>query len=332
MGFQKIGSWNKWRYRFFEKWIVNERCRLVALLGMEGIGKTALATILVDGIQDKFKYCYWRSLRYAPPLKEVLVELLRFLSQQDTDLPDSVDALFSILMSYLHNHRCLLVLDNFETVLKSGDLAGGYREGYEGYRDLIRRIAEEGHQSCLAIASREKPGEIAFLEGKTTPVRSLTLSGLHEVEAREIFKEKGLSDPEQWRRLTEIYRGSPLGLKIVAAAIKESFNGRVSEFLKYNTIFIGYISEILDRQFERLSEIEKEIMYELAIQRKPISLDQLREDRFSKVSASELVSVLESLGRRFLIEKIPEESGEIFTLQPVVMKYVTNRLNSRCRS
>ena len=91
-------------------------------------------------------------------------------------------------------------------------------------------------------------------------------------------------------------------------------------------------SEILDQQFERLSALEKEIMYKLALNRLPISINKMREDiLLQEVSTSELIYALESLGRRSLIEKIPEESELIFTLQPVVMKYVTNRVNNRCR-
>jgi 3',5'-cyclic AMP phosphodiesterase CpdA len=111
-----------------EQWIVNERCRLVALLGVGGIGKTALSVKLAQQIQDNFEYVIWRSLRNAPPVTEILVDLIKFLSdQQETDLPISVSGKISRLLDYLRSSRCLLVLDNAETILRGGCHAGQCR-------------------------------------------------------------------------------------------------------------------------------------------------------------------------------------------------------------
>ncbi|MGK7900495.1 MAG: NB-ARC domain-containing protein, partial [Hormoscilla sp.] len=43
-----------------KQWILQERCRLVAVLGMTGIGKTAIAVQLVKQMSDKFDYVIWR--------------------------------------------------------------------------------------------------------------------------------------------------------------------------------------------------------------------------------------------------------------------------------
>jgi DNA replication protein DnaC len=48
-----------------ENWIVCDRCRLVAFLGMVGIGKTALSIKLIQQIQANFEYVIWRSVRNA---------------------------------------------------------------------------------------------------------------------------------------------------------------------------------------------------------------------------------------------------------------------------
>lgn len=119
-----------------EQWVINEHCRLVALLGIGGIGKTALATKLASQIRHHFEVVIWKSLRDAPPVKAILTNLIQFLSNEqetDTTLPKTVSGRIERLLDYLHKNRCLVVLDNAEAILCSGRGAGYYRDGYEEY-------------------------------------------------------------------------------------------------------------------------------------------------------------------------------------------------------
>ncbi len=113
-----------------------------------------------------------------------------------------------------------------------GDRAGHYTQGYEGYGDLFRRVGEEPHISCLVLTSREKPQELAPLEGEASPVRSLSLGGLGQIEGQEILKDKGLSGSEkELKKLVEKYSGNPLALKLVSEPIRELFGGKIATFL-----------------------------------------------------------------------------------------------------
>ena len=317
-----------------EQCILNEHCQLVALLGIGGIGKTALSVKFAQQIQDNFEYVIWRSLREAPPAKIILGNLIQFLSdEQETEanLPESFSERVSRLLYYLQNHRCLVILDNAESILRSGSRAGIYREGYEEYGELLRRVGEATHESCLVLTSREKPKEVALLEGQALAVRSLPLSGLKVAEGQQILKLKGLSAAEdEWKVMIERYAGNPLALKIVATTIQDVFDGNVTGFLQQNTFVFGDIRDVLEQQFDRLSDLEKDIMYWLAINRESVTLSELRDDIISQVSQAKLLEAVESLGRRSLIEKatptLIEKTGSLFTLQPVVMEYVTSSL------
>ncbi len=315
-----------------KQWIVKDNCRLVALLGMGGIGKTTLSVRMTDEVKENFKYSIWRSLRNAPPVKELLANLIRFLSDQtEIDLPETVDGRITLLIQYLRKCRSLLVLDNAETIMLGGDRAGHYTQGYEGYGDLFRRVGEEPHISCLVLTSREKPKELAPLEGEGSPVRSLSLAGLGQTEGQEILKDKGLSGSEkEWKKLVEKYSGNPLAFKLVSEPIRELFGGNIATFLNEGEIIFGDTRNLLDQQFERLSEPEKEIMYWLAIKRELVSLDELLDDIVRPLPKRELLEALESLRRRCLIDKatptLIEKSAALFTLQPVVMEYITDRV------
>lgn len=314
-----------------EQWIVQERCRLVAILGMGGIGKTALCVKLVQRIGQHFEYVIWRSLRNAPLVEEILTTLLKFLSnEQETNLPESVDGKILRLLEYLRSSRCLLVLDNAESILQSGEYAGQYRAGYEDYGQLLRCVGETRHQSAIVITSREKPKSLAAKEGVTLPVRSFQLSGLPTAAGREIFQARGSfwASEDEWQVLIEHYAGNPLAFKMVAPAIQDFFDGNISKFLellKQGTFVFDDIRNLLERQFNRLSDSEKEVMYWLALNREPVSFLQLQADLVYKVGDNEILEALASLQRRSLVEK----SSVGFTQQPVVMEYMTERLINR---
>lgn len=293
-------------------------CRLVMVLGPGGMGKTSLLVKLVEQIQSQFECLIWQSLRHAPPLETMLKHWLTQLPSGADEFDGDVYAQLTRLTDYLRTHRCLIVLDNLDTMLREGDFAGHYREGYENYGDLLRRLGEAQHQSCVLITSRESTKEIVMLDGPSRPVRSLDLPGLGQA-AVGILREANLSDEKQWSQLIRIYRGNPLVLKIVASNIRELFGGSVSDFLKQRiTLITSDVSFLIEQQFQRLSAAEQELLYALAKIREPADVGRLQQEL-----APNILQPLGSLVRRSLVEK----SAAGFTLRPVVMEYVCDRLS-----
>jgi hypothetical protein len=311
---------------FLKNWISGDRCRLVAIFGMGGIGKTALCAQLAKQIQNEFDFVIWRSLSNQPSCQDLAIGLIQFICDcQGKKLPENLSDGISVLIEYLQAHRCLIVLDGVETILDTGGFAGKYRSGYEDYERLFRQIGESNHQSCLLLTSSEKSRDIAMLEGQTRPVRSYKLTGLDNMAAREILQERGLTQEKQWDELIDCYAAHPLALRIVSAMILELFNGKSSEFIRENTVFLGQINHILSQQFQRLSVLEKDVIKQLATAGTPMDLAQLRGGLSEPVKTSNLMEALESLGWRSLIEKITVSGNVAFTLQPVVRKYAIER-------
>ncbi|NEO58716.1 MAG: NACHT domain-containing protein [Okeania sp. SIO3B5] len=323
-----------------KEWILQERCRLIAIIGIGGIGKTAVSIRLGKGgigktdlslhlardIQDEFEFVIWRSLINAPPITEIIADLIQFISRQKiADLPDKINKQISLLLDYLKQHRCLLILDNVESILASGDAAGKYQPGYEEYGQLLSKIASVPHESCLLLTSREKINNIQRFSGKRKPVRLLELTGLNTTDGRAIFEEIGdfIATDEEWQKLIEFYNGNPLALELAAHHLQD-YPGSIAEFLTQGKPIFADLRELLDRHFERLSDDEKEILYWLVIHREPISITDLKSDIVTKTAQDNLSETLSSLQIKIPLEK--SKQGKYFTLQPVLIEYVTEKL------
>ncbi|WP_293354245.1 MULTISPECIES: NB-ARC domain-containing protein [unclassified Microcoleus] len=305
-----------------KQWILQENTRLLAIHGIVGIGKTAIAAQLVEQIKHEFDFVIWRSLATSPPLPILQTSIIQSFRRGGAPVPAPEEGAIAggfPLLEYLQKYRCLLILDDVQMVNSSGQLAGNYQPGYEDYGRLFRQVAELYHNSCLILIGSEKPREIAALEGQNQPVRSLQINGLG-AEAGEILKEKGLTEDAKWSELIEQYRGNPLWLKIVATMIQDLFNGSLSEFLSEDTLFLGDLESLLHQPFNRLSESEKQVMSWLASETAPVSLAKVPEN--IQLSRSQFLKVMQSLGRRSLVEKIPEGDRTFFTLGPVLKEYV----------
>src|SRR6266516_4712436 len=259
------------------QWIVQERCRLVTLVGMGGIGKSMLASYLGLRLAPHFEVVLWRSVRDAPGCSELVADCIAFFSETPpAAFPTSLEQRITQLVARLQASRCLLVLDNLETLLASGDREGGYLPGYEGYGRLIQRLAESAHQSCVLLTSREKPKEIEPLEGMRSPVRTLHLGGVDEQAARVLLSDKGLSGTSlAWQGLVSSYAGNPLALKIVAQAISDLFAGDLDRFLQEGELIFNGVRPVLRQQVGRLSPLEHLLLTWLAVLREWTLLDTL---------------------------------------------------------
>jgi WD40 repeat protein/transcriptional regulator with XRE-family HTH domain len=308
------------------QWIVQERCRMVSVLGMGGIGKSALVTSAMRQLASHFQVVLFRSLRDAPSCEALLEECLQVLSPQPLDVGTAdLQRRPGLLLEELREQRVLLVLDNLEVLLQEGDVLGHLRGGYEDYGRLLEQVAQTGHQSCLLLTSREKPADLRALEGRRTLVRSLRLSGLEAAACEQLLAEHEISgSPEERARLVQAYEGNPLALNIVAETIADLFGGQIRPFLSAEATIFGGIAALLDEQWARLSPLEQTLLYWLAILREPVTLNDLLAMLVAPLARVKLLEAVDGLRRRCLIER-GQQAGS-FTLQSVVLEEVTSRL------
>ncbi|MDJ0737903.1 MAG: hypothetical protein QNJ47_28230 [Nostocaceae cyanobacterium] len=71
-------------------------------------------------------------------MNELITSIIEFVSQSaQIHLPETTRSLISLLIHYLRQHRCLLILDGFEALFQSGEKAGTYLTSYKEYGELL---------------------------------------------------------------------------------------------------------------------------------------------------------------------------------------------------
>lgn len=323
-----------------QKWMFQENCRLVVISGPAGIGKTAFAIKLVQAIQENFDSVIWRSLSFAPPAEKLLSELIQFFSSNSTQVNAKVG--ISHLLDCVRASRCLIILDDLDAILgnKYSDQHQdflvsannafyslphiSYRQEYEDYEELIRCILEAQNQSFLLLITREKPRQIAEWEGKNLPVRCLKLTGLSQEGIRKILADAGLMelDEETGQKITKFYAGNPLFVKLVAQSIQEFFDCEIQTFLEQEMLVVGDIKTILDQQFQRLSNLEKQIISCLAINYEPTSLAAIKSSMLPHIPPQLILKGIELLQKRSLVAR----QGAGFTCDLVWREYIVEKL------
>ncbi|MBH8555384.1 NACHT domain-containing protein [Nostocaceae cyanobacterium CENA357] len=296
-----------------QQWLVQEHCRLVVIHGIGGIGKSALARHLVDKIADKYDYLIWLSLTSAPPFLEILIKLVHFLSKGEKEEGD-----ISQLIQYLNNYRCLIVLDGWE------EITDNESEDYANYSAFVDRVAKEVHRSSLLLLSRTRTPNIEILEGKL--VRLKRLGALAYEEATEILKAEGISATDSELKEFSKRYSNPWILKRIAQKV-QNVSPDISDFLENTSVFVDdVITQFLDQQFQELSKAETTLIYWVALRRNSATWHQLVQDSHQFFSYNQLFKTLDDLISKhsFIIKNI-EDITTIYILDPVVLKYTTER-------
>jgi hypothetical protein len=293
----------------------SQQCRLIALWGIGGIGKTALVAEWIEASlrsgtgAAQFQTVIWRSLQTPGTVQGITEQLGKISPAAD-------------LLTMLQQQRILLILDNWEALL-GGSSAGQVKPEFQEFSQLLQQLGTIRHQSCILVISREKPSELTLLEGIHPAIKSLKLEGLG-TDAIALLEHRQLHpEPGAWQTLIQLYRGHPLALNMIAGLIQEICQGSATAFLKMNTIVVHQLDNVLAERMRYLSPLELEILKILAQQSQAVSKEWLHE-QLPQLSQSQLLEILLSLERRSLLE-ILSETAVLFALAPIIQKYIRQK-------
>ncbi len=268
--------------------------------------------------------------------------------QRKSEKHETADLIRQVLEA-LSKQRCLVVLDQFEVVFKDLnadglDADGGvstfeasptqqaslYKAGFEGYEDFLNDLKQpvfspcDAGASCVVLTSREKLRELPPESVKSSTVLLYTLNRLTSLETKALLGQFGLKAEADYQELWARYDGHPMALRLAATAIKDIFHGKIRDFLDQEISVFDSLREVIGTQFNRLSPLETEAMYWLAINHTLCSLEDLKADIVAEDRKQNLVYTLRSLERRFLVE-VRDQGGTLYGLHPIVSEYVLSR-------
>lgn len=295
-------------------WILNQNTPLISVLGLSGIGKSYLVRKFIDLNLEQYEVIIWKRLKFPKFLDLFINDLLQVCKQE---VKESLDDKFKQLFDIFYQKRCLIIIDDIQNILISGQFAGQYKPEHKDYQKFFTMITETEHQSKVILISQEKCAEIHCLDKQLYSIKSLELSGLNDIN---ILENTGLNNQDSWLKLIQFYEGNPTYLKNIVSLIQDVYDGEVADFLEENSLIITQTMEShFNDLFNRLSSIEQQIILELSKSDQLISREDLKQKL--PLSSVDFVKGLQSLQQRYLVTKIKEEKV-MFKLSPVFGEYV----------
>ena len=311
--------------------ILDAHRNVVVITGPAGVGKSQLAIELASKVMEKtsrYDVMVWRSLKDGLGAEALVTELISLMSRGRRGGEGELGTDIPILAELLHKSRLLLILDNVESILEPQVYAGMYAERFKGYASLMQLFTSGRTNSALLLTGREVPLDATPRGGiPKSRVDIVRLEGLGLKDGVNLLRLLGARGSDHcFEHLCQLVVSNPLQLRIVAGIAREIFAGSIDEYCYTSSASSGDLGTLMGQQVARASDLEQEILYWLAVERVPVTIEILRGNILAATDRQELVAGVDSLFRRNLCERTREGR---FMLQPAVAEHLTSDLVRR---
>ena len=340
--------------------------RVLALVGITGIGKSSLAIRLT--LEPSIADCFSRTIvircdRQSNTFEQMARQILGEHLLKSEEVQKSPKQLVYALIQYLSQHQILVILDMVEEILVSTE-RGGHTYTEQQFEDFFEELLKAKRmRSRFIITSQQQPPMIG--QGRFNHFYHLErLAGLTESEALQLFC---LWDVEPRReleldyldRFSRAYEGHPLALQVIAGEIRGyPYQGNIQA---YWGDFGGEI-EMLERDLknsqEQMGKVEHNLsgysinLIDLVEQRVNHSFDRLRRSQplshqllcmgsvfrcsveregwlflIGDSPKSEQVVAFQILQRRFLVEEDLSGDRVLYRLHSLIRSVANQQLD-----
>ncbi|MFO8038323.1 MAG: ATP-binding protein [Sodalinema sp.] len=220
---------------------LQQSCRLLVLLGITGIGKTALGERIAICLYPQWTGPEWQNLlrenldNDRQP-NDFISVASRWWEQWGSPIegPKDGQVLVDRTANYLLNRPLLLMIDSLEMMLQ-----GNEDDGWSDFRDPLwadffeALLAAPVCQSRIILTSQDFPGQLPARYSNFWTCEFL--GGLNESEQLALFAKAHLNltrDCQSYlKRIGTAYEGHPLALRVIAGEISNApFSGNVRAY------------------------------------------------------------------------------------------------------
>lgn len=311
-------------------WLVDNQkvgAQIFCLVGYGGIGKSTLARNWADYISDNSDAIVWVSFKNRPDLNVAFKKIHQLLEPSKTIPLKQINIQIDDIVNLMKEKRAVVILDNLESVMKDGDLTGSLLDEFLPLERFIKRFADTASKSVVLLTTREMPTVIAELATSMPKVcKYKKLDGLDIDAVSALVGTLNLTylSEENLRVFKEHHGGSPYAISLTAPTIIGEYGGVIDKYVENDCPLPSRLMKLLDTQISRLSDLQKIILYRIAVERIPVSIKSIQIALSHRYFDTEIIDAIEQLRQRSLLEP-PSEKG-LYYIQNVLSDYATDQI------